>query len=98
MAKLVALHKQPTDPAAFDNSYYESHLPLIRKVPGLQKTMITRFTHSLSGENYYLMAELYFADEAALKTAMKSPEMAAAGENLDSFAKGQYSLFFAEES
>jgi len=98
MSKLVALYKQPADSTEFDNSYFESHLPLIRKVPGLQKTKITRFTRSLGGENYYLMAELYFEDEAALKTAMKSPEMAAAGENLDSFAKGQYSLFFAEES
>ena len=42
------------------------------------------------------MAEMYFADEAALKAAMKSPEMGAAGENLDSFGKGLYSLMFAE--
>jgi hypothetical protein len=43
------------------------------------------------------MAEMAFADEAALKAAMKSPEMAAAGQHLDSFAKGSYSLMFGEE-
>ncbi len=95
--KLVVLYKHPTDSAAFDKAYFETHLPLIEKLPGLKKTEITRFTRSLGGDAYYLMAEMDFADEAALKTAMKSQEMAAAGANLDSFAKGMYSLMFGEE-
>lgn len=95
--KLVALYKQPSDPTAFDQAYFQTHIPLIEKVPGLQKTMITRFTRTLMGEGYYLMAEMYFTDEAALKAAMKSPEMAAAGENLDSFARDLYVLMFASE-
>jgi len=95
--KLVALYKQPADPAAFDEAYFNSHLPLIKKLPGLQKTAITRFTRVLMGDGYYMMAEMHFADEASLKAAMKSPEMAAAGDNLDSFAKGLYSLAFANE-
>lgn len=97
MPKLVALYKQPADPAAFDKAYFETHLPLIDQVPGLQSKRVTRFTRGLVGDGYYLMAEMYFADEAALKAAMKSPEMAKAGENLDSFAMGLYSLLFAEE-
>ncbi len=97
MSKLVALYKQPTDPVAFDKAYFETHLPLIEKVPGLQSTQITRFTRTLGGEGYYLMAEMYFIDEAALKAAMKSAEMVAAGANLDFFAKGLYTLMFAEE-
>jgi len=95
--KLIALSKQPADPGAFDEAYFGKHLPLIQKVPGLHKTHITRFTRSLAGPGYYLMAEMEFADEAELKAAMKSPEMAAAGESLDSFAKGMYSLMFGEE-
>lgn len=97
MSKLVALYKQPADAAAFDKAYFETHLPLIEKVPGLQSTQITRFTRNVMGDGYYLMAEMYFAEEGALKAAMKSPEMAAAGANLDSFAKGLYSLLFAAE-
>lgn len=96
MSKLIALYKQPEDPAAFDKAYFETHLPLIDKVPGLQSKQVTRFTRALVGDGYYLMAEMHFADADALKAAMKSPEMAAAGENLDSFAKGLYSLAFAE--
>lgn len=97
MSKLIALYKQPTEPAAFDVAYFDTHLPLIAKVPGLQDTRITRFTRTLVGDGYYMMAEMTFTDEAALKGAMKSPEMAAAGENLDGFAKGLYSLSFATE-
>ena len=37
MSKLIALYKQPADQAAFDQAYFNTHLPLIAKVPGLQK-------------------------------------------------------------
>lgn len=95
--KLVALYKQPPDQAAFDQAYFNTHLPLMGKVPGLQKTVITRFSRTLMGEGLYLMAEMYFTDSSALKAAMKSPEMAAAGENLNSFAQGLVTLMFGEE-
>lgn len=96
MSKLIALYKQPADPAAFDKAYFDTHLPLLEKVPGLQKTEITRFSRTLMGEGYYLMAQMYFADADAMKAAMKSQEMAAAGENLDSFSKGKHTLMFGE--
>jgi uncharacterized protein (TIGR02118 family) len=95
--KLVALYKEPADPAAFDEAYFNTHLPLIEKVPGLQQTAITRFSRTIMGEGYYLMAEMTFADKESLKAAMKSPEMAKAGENLNSFAAGLVTLMFAEE-
>lgn len=92
--KLVALYKQPADPAAFDQAYFNTHLPLIKKVPGLQRTIISRFTRTLMGDGYYMMAEMWFTD---LKSAMKSPEMAAAGANLEMFASGLATLLFADE-
>jgi uncharacterized protein (TIGR02118 family) len=95
--KLVALYQEPADPAAFDEAYFKTHIPLIEKVPGLQKTVVTRFTRTIMGDGFYMMAEMYFADTEALKTGMKSPEMAAAGENLNSFAAGLVTLMFAEE-
>lgn len=95
--KLIALYKQPADPAAFDLAYFNTHLPLINQVPGLQRTVITRFTRTLVGEGYYLMAEMYFGDSNTLKTAMRSPEMAAAGENLNSFAKDLAIMMFGDE-
>jgi uncharacterized protein (TIGR02118 family) len=96
-SKLIAIYKQPADPAAFDQAYFYTHLPLIAKVPGLQKTVVTRFTRTLMGEGYYLMAEMFFADKDALKNAMRSSEMAAAGDNLNTFAEGLVSMAFGEE-
>lgn len=95
--KLIALFKQPPDSQAFDQAYFNTHLPMIHKVPGLQRTVITRFTRTLMGDELYLMAEMYFTDASALKAGMKSPEMAAAGENLNGFAAGLVTLLFGEE-
>lgn len=95
--KLVALYKAPSDLAAFDDAYFNTHLPLLVKVPGLVRTVITRFSRTLVGEGYYLMAEMYFEDAEAFKSGMKSPEMAAAGENLNTFAEGLVTLLFGEE-
>jgi uncharacterized protein (TIGR02118 family) len=97
MTKLVAIYKQPSDPAAFEEAYFKTHLPLLAKVPGLQKTQITRFSRTIMGDGVYLMAEMYFSDRDALKGAMKSPEMATAGENLNSFAEGLVIMAFGEE-
>ena len=97
MSRLIALYKQPADPAAFDQAYFNSHLPLITKVPGLRKTSITRFTRTLQGDGYYMMADMFFDDKESLKTGMKSPEMAAAGANLNTFAEGLVTLMFGEE-
>ena len=94
--KLVALYKQPEDPAAFERAYFETHMPLIDKVPGLLNSEISRFTRTLMGEGYYMMNVMSFSDLDSLKSAMRSPEMAAAGDNLNSFAEGLVTLLFAE--
>ena len=95
--KLIALYKQPSDPQAFDQAYFNTHLPLMQKVPGLLRTEVTRFTRTLMGEGLYMMAEMYFTDSSSLKAAMRSPEMIAAGDNLNSFAEGLVILMFGEE-
>lgn len=35
MVKLVALCRQPADPAAFERAYFETHIPLVKKIPHL---------------------------------------------------------------
>ena len=97
MSKLIALYKRPSDPQAFDQAYFSTHLPLISHLPGLERMAVTRFTRTVMGEDWYLMAEMVFADQDSLKTAMRSPEMAAAGTNLSSFAEGLVTLLFGEE-
>jgi uncharacterized protein (TIGR02118 family) len=95
--RLIALYRQPADPQAFDQAYFGTHLPLIARVPGLQKTAVSRFTRTVMGDGFYMMAEMSFLDEAALKSAMRSPQMGEAGENLATFADGLVTLMYAVE-
>lgn len=98
MVKLVALYKKPADPAAFDKAYFETHVPLVRKIPGLRRVEIARITGAPRGEpEFYLMAEMYFEDKASLDRAMSSPENAEAGKNLMSFARGLVTFLYAAE-
>ncbi len=98
MVKLVALYRKPADPAAFDKAYFETHVPLVKKIPGLRRVAVARVTGAPRGEpEYYMMAEMYFDDKAAMDRAMASPENLEAGKNLMSFAKGLVTFVFAEE-
>jgi uncharacterized protein (TIGR02118 family) len=99
MIKLVALYRKPADPAAFDKAYFETHIPLVKKIPNLRRVDVARVTGAPRGEpEFYLMAELYFDDKAALDKAMASPENAAAGKNLMGFARGLVTFVYAEEA
>jgi uncharacterized protein (TIGR02118 family) len=97
MSKLIALYKQPPDPVSFEQDYFGTHLPLIARVPGLQRTVLTRVNRTLMGEGFYLMAEMFFPDADTLKAGLRSPEMGAAGDNLNSFAGGLVTLMFGDE-
>ncbi len=98
MYKLVALYKKPQDPQAFDRAYFETHVPLVKKVPGLQRVEISRITGKLLGESdLYLICEMFFPDQETMDRGLASPENQAAGKNLMGFAKGLVTLLFAQE-
>lgn len=97
MVKLVALYRQPENPADFDRQYFETHVPLAMKMPGLVRGEIARVTGAPMGDApYYMIAELYFNDMATLNAAMASPEGKAAAKNLMGFAAKLVTMFFAE--
>ena len=74
--KLVVLYTHPDDPDAFDRYYLETHMPLVAKIPGLQRAETGRFVAALDGgdQTYYRMAELYFADQQAADAALATEE------------------------
>ena len=74
--KLVVLYTQPDDPAAFEEHYLSVHMPLVADLPGLQRAEAGRFTAALDGggQAFYRLAELYFADQGAMNTALGSPQ------------------------
>lgn len=85
--KLVVLYKEPEDTEAFEEAYAK-HIPLVDNVPGIVETRVTRFSRTLSGDGFYLMAEMVFEDKDAFKSGMRSPEMAEVGKDANSFAEG----------
>ncbi len=98
MVKLVALYRKPADPAAFDQAYFGTHVPLVNKIPNLRRVDVSRVTGAPRGEpEFYLITEMYFDDKAAMDAAMASSENAEAGKNLMSFARGLVTFVFADE-
>ena len=97
MVKLIALYRTPDDIAAFDKHYFDVHLPLIRKSPGLRKLEVTRVTGAPIGESkYHLLAEMTYDSPEAMNAANASPEGKAAARDLMSFAAGVVTVFFGE--
>jgi len=73
--KFVALYTQPDDPEDFDQQYLGVHMPLVSKIPGLERAESARFVAAVDGEQtYYRQTELYFADSKALNAAFGSDE------------------------
>ncbi len=98
MVKLVALYRKPADVQAFDRAYFETHIPLVSKIPGLQRVDVSRITGAPRGEpDFYLIAEMVFPDKETMDRALSSPENQEAGKNLMTFARGLVSFMYAEE-
>jgi uncharacterized protein (TIGR02118 family) len=75
MARMTVIYQTPEDPAAFDKHYFETHIPLAKKLPGLRKYEVSRGPITApSGGDYYLVGTLYFDDLAAIRNAVASDE------------------------
>jgi uncharacterized protein (TIGR02118 family) len=97
MVKLVALYKIPENIEDFEKHYYEIHMPLVEKMPGLLKAEISKLTPMPGAENkYHLMAEMYVEDMEKLNESMASAEGRAAGRDILSFAKDYVIMLFGE--
>jgi uncharacterized protein (TIGR02118 family) len=81
--KLMVLYTQPEDPAAFDQHYFGTHMPLVHAIPGLQRAETGRFG---TRAPYYRVAELYFADRDALNAALGSPQGGASNADYEQIA------------
>jgi uncharacterized protein (TIGR02118 family) len=73
-ARFLALYETPADPEAFDLHYEQTHLPLIRQLPGLRRCTLGRNITALHGAQYYLVAELEWDTMDQLQTAFASPQ------------------------
>ncbi|MEO1251074.1 MAG: EthD family reductase [Pseudomonadota bacterium] len=88
MIKLFALYKKPDDVDAFMRHYENVHMPLVEKIPGLEKSVVNRVTGApMGGEpDYFIITEMQFPDQATFEKAMASPENRAVGKDAMEFA------------
>lgn len=87
MARLVVMYKKPEDAGAFDKYYFDRHVPVAKKIPGLRKYEVSRgLVGTPAGPSpYHLVAILHFDNMAAIQAAMGSAEGQAAAADLGNF-------------
>ncbi len=73
VVRFLALYPEPRDIAAFDRHYFEIHVPLVKRLPGLRRYAVSRNPSSLRGPGYHLVAALDWDELAALQKDFASP-------------------------
>ena len=74
MAIMTVIYKMPKDIATFEKHYFEAHIPLAKKLPGLVKYEINNGSiKSTTGHSeVYRIANLYFESMDAMMFAFQS--------------------------
>jgi uncharacterized protein (TIGR02118 family) len=95
MARLVVMYKTPKDPAAFDKYYFETHIRIAKKLPGLKKYEVSQgpVATPAGPSGFHLIATLHFEDVAAIQRAFASAEGQAAAADVQTFATGGVDMF-----
>jgi uncharacterized protein (TIGR02118 family) len=76
MARMVVIYRTPRDPEAFDQHYFDVHIPMAKQLPGLRGYDVSRgpILAPAGGTTPYLIATLHFDDLPAIRNAFTSPE------------------------
>ncbi len=97
MTKLVALYRRPDDPATFDRHLTETHLPLLRLLPGLIQLDVVHVSGAPIGESkFHVLVEAGFPSRSAMDAALASREGKAVARDLMSFAPDLVTVFHGE--
>ena len=63
-------------PEDFEKHYFEVHVPLVRKLPGLKKYRVSKARPSKTRKvPFYRMAEVYWEDVEGIRRMASSPEI-----------------------
>ncbi len=88
MARMVVIYRTPKNVDAFDRHYFEIHVPLAKKIPGLRKYEVSDgpIVTPAGTSNVHRIGTLHFDDLAAIRRAFASAEGQAAGADRRLFA------------
>ena len=75
---------------AFDRYYFETHVPIAKRIPGVRKYEVSRGAVMTPAgmSDFHLIATLHFDDVAAIQRAFASAEGQAAAADVQKFATG----------
>ncbi len=97
MIKLVAMYKTPADIEMFEKHYFEKHMPIVDKIPGLLKSEVSKLKILPGTESeYYMMTEMYYEDMDSFNAAMATPEGKASARDIVNFAKDRVDFFIGK--
>ncbi|MDQ2848629.1 MAG: EthD family reductase [Actinomycetota bacterium] len=86
---MTILYGIPTDPEAFRRYYYDTHIPLARRMKGLTGWNLQWIDNDPAAPGQYLLvADLYAESADAMNAILASPEGKAASADLDNFVTG----------
>ena len=90
MARVIVMYKTPKDASAFEQHYFQKHILLAKKIPGLGKYEVSQgpVLTPAGPSSFHLIATLHFDDVAAIQKAFASPEGQATVADVASFATG----------
>jgi uncharacterized protein (TIGR02118 family) len=78
MARVVTAYRTPKDKAAFDEHYFETHVPLAQLLPGLRKYEVLQGPGAIDNPEFHLVETCHFDDVNAAEWALASPQGQAA--------------------
>jgi uncharacterized protein (TIGR02118 family) len=88
MARMVVIYQTPPDIEAFNRHYYETHIPLAKRLPGLRSYEVSQgaVVSPIPGSDVFLVGTLTWDSMADLQAAFASPEGQACRIDREKFA------------
>ena len=98
MIKATALFGHPEDPDAFEEYYANTHLPLVRKIPNLQRFDRGKVVATPDGSEplYYRFGDLWFESMDQMQSSLGSPEGQEVTQDIQNFATGRVTFLISE--
>jgi uncharacterized protein (TIGR02118 family) len=98
MMKVTVLYGPPTDPAAFEDHYANTHVPLAAKMPDVARFEASRVVAAPGSDEapYHRIAELWFDSQDAMQASMSSPEGQETVSDIANFATGGATVVISE--
>ena len=74
MARMVVIYKKPDDVAAFERHYYEIHVPMAKRLPGIRKYEVSQgpIMSPAGPSEAWLVGTLHFDSLTAMRDAFAS--------------------------